>query len=51
LAEINGRRYTTCSHVVRNSICGELIDVTDGPIVYCCGKEDNHRNPPMLGLE
>ena len=40
--EINGRRYTVCSHKIdlgygRHTFCGELIDVTDGPVVFCCG--------------
>ena len=47
IQEINGRRYTVCSHVVGNTICGELIDVTDGPIVFCCGR--HHDGTPALG--
>jgi hypothetical protein len=45
--EMNGRRYTVCAHRVGDTYCGALIDVTDGPVVICCGDEQNHRDVSM----
>jgi len=48
---IHDRRYTICSHAVGRTYCGELIDVTDGLVVFCCGDERNHNDRPMLGVD
>ena len=48
---IGDRRYTICSHRMGREYCGQLIDVTDGSIVFCCGDAERHNNPVVLGLD
>jgi len=47
---IGERRYTVCAHPVgKRGYCGELIDVTDGNIYFCCGGD--HEHMPILGID
>lgn len=51
IVTIGDRRYTICSHRVGRSYCGNLIDVTDGNVVFCCGDETSHHNDVIAGLD